>query len=107
MNVIPSAGRNAECGLGTGLASLDLILEQTITIIPSYSMLDSSFLSMPLIPTVVADAGGHSTEFTARLDLPSSFGRPGMVGYFITELTLLPATLLTLPRMLFNPRHSR
>jgi hypothetical protein len=65
-------------------------------------MLNLSFLSMPLIPTVVADAGGHSTEFTARLDLPSSFGRPGMVGYFITELTLLPVALLTLPRMLFT-----
>jgi hypothetical protein len=65
-------------------------------------MLDLSFLSMPLIPTVVADAEGHSTEFTARLDLASSFGRPGMVGYFITELTLLLAALLTLLWMLFT-----
>ena len=100
---IPSAGRNAECGLGTVLASLDLNSRQTTTIIPSYSMLDSSFLSVPLIPTVVADAEGHSTEFTARFNLSRSFGRPGMIGYFITELTLLPAALLTLSRVLFTP----
>jgi hypothetical protein len=97
--LIPCAARNAECGLGTVLASLDL---KTITIIPSYSRLDSSFLSVPLIPTVVADTEGHSTEFTARFDLPRSFGRPGMIGYFITELTLLPAALLTLSRVLFT-----
>ena len=101
--IIPSAGRNAECGLGTVLASLDLNSRQTITIIPSYSMLDSSFLRVPLILTVVADTEGHSTEFTARFNLSGSFGRPGMVGYFITELTLLPAALFTLPRLLFIP----
>jgi hypothetical protein len=100
---IPCAARNAECGLGTVLASLDLNSRQTITIIPSYSRLDSSFLSVPLIPTVVADTEGHSTEFTARFDLSRSFGRPGMIGYFITELTLLPAALLTLSRVLFTP----
>jgi hypothetical protein len=66
-------------------------------------MLDSSFLSVPLIPTVVADTEGHSTEFTTRFDLSGSFGRPGIVGYFITELTLLPAALFTLPRVLFTP----
>jgi hypothetical protein len=58
---------------------------------------------MPLIPTVVADAEGHSIEFTVRFDLSRSFGRPGMVGYFITELTLFPAALLTLSRVLFTP----
>jgi hypothetical protein len=89
-------------GLALSWQALDLNSRQTITIIPFYSRLDSSFLSVPLITTVVADTEGHSTEFTARFDLPRSFGRPGMIGYFITELTLLPAALLTLSRVLFT-----